>query len=86
MSKKTKKKFEDPGISFTNMNVPGMPYNKHMKHADEGMQQKPQLSGREKRKLIIAGFAKFLPILLIVVVSFTIAAVIMWLWLGGACR
>ena len=84
--KDKKQKFVDPGISFTNMNVPGMPYNKHMKHADDAKVQEQKFTASERRKIVWAGFKRFAPMILIIAASFTLVAVLMWLWLGGACN
>ena len=85
MDKKKKKTeyADDPGISFTNMNVPGMPYNKHAKKLEDVQKpQKQKFTGKEKRQLIGASFVRLLPILLVVVGAFSIAALLMWGWLS----
>ncbi len=49
------------------------------KQPDE--KDRPQLTPKERRALIRAAFARYLPPLLIVVGSFTLVAVLLYLWL-----
>ncbi|MCL2847759.1 MAG: hypothetical protein FWE13_03300 [Firmicutes bacterium] len=76
-SKKEKKVFDDPGISYTNMNVPGMRY--YDKHKDNPGSQ-IQLSKRERRRLIRAGFLSMMPRLILMVLGFSMSFFIVMLW------
>jgi len=78
MSKKSKKKFEDPGISFTNMDVPGMPW--YDKKA--GNRENIELTKKERRAIVRGALLRTIPALLIIAFSFTLAFLLIYLWLS----
>jgi len=80
MNKKGKKKFEDPGVSFADMNVPGMPW--YDKKAKNGGREDIDLTRKERRAIIWGALLRTLPALLVIVFSFTLAFLIVYLWLS----
>jgi len=75
--KKKKKDFDDPGISYTDMNVPGMRfYDKH-----RYSRSRIEFSKKERRQLIRAAFLRILPMLIIGILGFTLAFILVALWL-----
>jgi len=80
MNKKDKKKFEDSGVSFTNMNVPGMPW--YDKKAKRGAHEEINLTRKERRAIIWGALLRTLPALLVIAFSFTLAFLLMYLWLS----
>jgi len=85
MAKKQKEKIDDPGISFTNMNAPGMPGGYTPRAGDkEKNSQKGQkkISAREKRKLIRQSFARFLLPLVATLVGFGLMFLLLMWWLS----
>ena len=84
MSKKEKKKrekFVDPGISFTDMDVPGMPW--YDRKVRRGVQaDKIHLSKKEQRSVMWGVFKRTIPMVLAIAASFTLAALLVYLWLS----
>lgn len=73
--KKKKQKYIDDGHTIYNMDVDGMPHRVVKK--DTGI----NLTKAEKRAMIRAALLHFLPILLGVVVCFSITMLLIYLWL-----
>jgi len=82
--KKSKKKIEhiDPGISYTNMNVPGMRHYEKNKHNGTG---KIKLSKEERRNILRSGLKAMLPKIAALVLGFLLAFGLVALWLGVSC-
>ncbi len=82
MRRKKKKELppDDDGRTIANMNVEGLPwYNPTMGKVAE--EDKP--TRKERRSLIRAGFLAYLPAFLMILLGFTAAALIIYLWLNG---
>lgn len=73
--KKTKQKYIDDGHTVYNMDVDGMPHR--IVKNDSGI----KLTKAERRAAIAAAFLHFLPILLGVMICFSIAMLVIYLWL-----
>jgi len=74
MKTKNKQKFIDDGHTIYNMDVDGMPKRKTTK-------PKLYVTTDEKKAMIKAAFAHFLPILIMVVACFAVAMLIILVWL-----
>ena len=81
MSKKDKNRDDDPGVSFTNMDVPGMPWNARNKNKPGGTDDRLQLTRKERRAAVWGMFLRSLPVLFSVIFGFTLTFLIVWLWL-----
>lgn len=84
MCKKKKKKYDDDdGRTIANMNVEGMRwYNPKKKEEDEKKRKIKELkiSRKERRAMIIGAYLAYLPMFLTILLSFTIVALLLWLW------
>ncbi len=76
MKDKNKKKYIDDGHTIYNMNVDGMP-NRKIKNSEN-----ISLTKKERRALIKAALLHYLPILLGVIICFSIAILIIYFWLN----
>lgn len=74
--KKKKEKYIDDGHTIYNMDVDGMPHRKF--HKKEGI----ELTTKERRAMQKAALLHYLPILFGVIICFTIAILLIYLWLN----
>ena len=81
MSKRNKQKNDDPGISFTNMDVPGMPWHDR-KGKTKDRERAEQLSKKERKAVMWAGLLRVLPTILIMIFSFSLAILLVYFWLS----
>ncbi len=82
LGKKKKKPLppDDDGRTIAEMNVEGMPwYNPTAGKVKE--EDKP--TRKEKRALVRAGYLAYLPAFLMVLLGFTAAVLVIYLWLHG---
>ena len=87
--KKRKKDDWDDGVVIAPMNGDELPKYRRMAYLnrakrpskEERQKQKLDLTKKEKRALYRAGFLAMLPQLAIILVSFTIIAVLLYFWL-----
>lgn len=75
MKTKKKEKFIDDGHTIYNMDIDGMPKRSSNKGNEIGLTRK------ERRALIIAALLHFIPILIGIVVCFSLAMLIIYFWL-----
>ncbi|MGM9899420.1 MAG: hypothetical protein ACI32E_02425 [Bacilli bacterium] len=77
MSKKSKKNtYVDDGHTIYNMDVDGMPHRR-VKPKNDGL----DLTKKERKAIIKAALAHYLPILLGVIGSFFLTMILIYLWL-----
>lgn len=77
MSKKKKQKYVDDGHTIYNMNVEGMRgYQKKIENKDNIYVNK-----KEKHAMIKAAFMAYIPKALIMLLSFALAAILLYFWL-----
>ncbi len=84
---KRKKKVydDDDGRTVANMNVEGMRWYDPKKEEEKEKKRKVKelkISRKERRAMIIGAYLAYLPMFLTVLLSFTIVALLLWLWLG----
>lgn len=75
MSKKIKKEYVDDGHTIYNMDVDGMPHR--IKQSDN-----IGLTKKERKAMIKAAFAHYIPIFLGVIICFLLTMFIIYLWLN----
>ncbi len=85
MSLKKKKKVydDDDGRTVANMNVEGMRGYDPKKEEEKEKRRKIKelkVSRKERRAMIIGAYLAYLPMFLTVLLSFTIVALLLWLW------
>ncbi len=73
--KKQKDKYIDDGHTIYNMDVDGMPHRRV--HKNDGI----ELTKKERRAIQLAALLHYLPILFGVILCFTIAILLIFLWL-----
>lgn len=71
--KEKKEKYVDDGHTIYNMDVEGFPWHEKNK--------RQYASNDEKKSLVKAAYKAYLPILLLVIVSFTLAFILLYFWL-----
>ena len=78
--KKDKKvKFEDNGMTVSNMNVPGMPwYRSEEQEKEKKAMIELKVTRKERRAMIAAAFAAYLPVFLTIIGTFTILFLIFY--------
>lgn len=74
---KDKKEFIDDGHTIYNMDVEGMPHRRTIKTNND-----VYLTSEEKRTYTKAAYLAYLPIVIISVIAFTVAFVLIYLWLS----
>ena len=84
VSKKDKKKFEDPGVSFTNMDVPGMRWHDKKERRRNDDISNANFSKQERRRIMKEGIIRFLPKFVCMILGFAAAFLILALWLRCA--
>lgn len=75
MSKRKVKKYVDDGRTIYNMDVEGMPHRRKRTKSDIN------LTKQERRSMTRAAFKHYFPIVLGVMVCFTIVALLLYFWL-----
>ena len=84
--KRNKKEYpDDDGRTIANMNVEGMPWYEPDKEEKEKRRKKLEelrISRKEKRAMIWGAYLAYLPMLLVGIAAFTIAMLIIALWLS----
>ncbi len=83
MRKKRKKELppDDDGRTIAEMNVEGMPW--YHKTAGRAVSEEDKPTRKEKRALIRAGFRAYFPAFFMILLGFTAAALLLYLWLHG---
>jgi len=80
--KKPKKKYDDdPGISFTNMDVPGMRWHDKKERRRNDDISNANFSKQERRRILKEGIIRFLPKFISIIFGFTAAFLLISLWL-----
>ena len=79
MRRKKKKDFVDDGTSFADMNIKGMPWyqSPEMLKKKESLRV-VQVSKKERRAMIKGAFLAYLPLILVIVVSYTAVFLILY--------
>lgn len=75
--KKNKKKFVDDGRTIYNMNVEGFRWYDKKKRNEN----KIYVDKDDRNALIKAAFLSYLPIVIIILIGFTVAALLIFFWL-----
>lgn len=79
--RKKKKYDDDDGRTIADMNVEGMPWYTPKSKRKVNDEDKP--TKKERRAMMRAWFSVYLPRLLIILLSFTVVALMLYLWLNG---
>ena len=76
---KKKKKFEDDGRTIANMDIDGMPKRMTFRRRKKG--DVPDVTKKERRKIIQAYFAMYMPQLICMVLGLVLAILLLALWM-----
>ncbi|MBR2975197.1 MAG: hypothetical protein IKC47_05595 [Clostridia bacterium] len=79
--KKKKEPFYDDGRTIADMNVEGMPWYNPNRTEKKDKNSKDNPTRREKRAMIWGAYKAHLPVLLVSICSFSLVAVLLYLWL-----
>ena len=72
---------DDDGRTIANMNVEGMPWYRPDSGKKVREQDKP--TRKERRSMIRAGYLAYLPMFIFMLLGFTVAFLLIYLWLHG---